>query len=90
MSITIQNSCDGKIKYENEIAVQYHLSSNNIEGVEDYYSCRFCGGFHVFTVPGKKNLSTKKVIRNHQLRNRAEPRKMKMNRSGGNLRRRKF
>ena len=65
MAKTIQRSCDGKIKYANEIAVQYHLSSNKIEGIEDYYKCGFCGNFHVFTIRNKKKLSNKKVVRNY-------------------------
>jgi hypothetical protein len=90
MAINVHNSCDGKIRYENEIAVQYHLHSNNIEGIEDYYVCQFCGGFHVYTIPGKKTLSSKKIVRNYQLKNKTEPRKMKMSKSKSGRKGRKF
>lgn len=79
--MSIRKGCDGKVRFENEIAVQYHLSSNKIEGIEDYYTCKYCKGIHVFTIPGKKNLSTKIMIRNHSKRNPTEPRKMKMKRN---------
>lgn len=74
----IRNGCDGKVNFKNEIAVKYHLSENKLEGIEDYYICKFCKGFHVFTMEGKKNLSTKIMVRNYALKNPFEPRKMKM------------
>lgn len=81
MTINVHNSCDGKIKYENKIAIEYHLQSNHLEGVEDYYKCPYCDGFHAFTIPGKKKLSNKINKRNFKIRNSNGPRKMKNKRS---------
>lgn len=79
--------CDGKMKHSTELAVQYHLAENHKEGVEDYYLCTFCENYHTFTLPGMKNLSHKKHLRESEKRNKIGPRKMKLKNKPGRRRR---
>lgn len=81
-------ACDGKMKHSTELAVKYHITENQKEGVEDYYYCDFCSNFHTFTLPGMKNLSHKKHFRESEKRNKQEPRKMKLKNKPGRRRKR--
>lgn len=52
--------CDSKIKYSTEIAVQYVIEETGTNLSQDYYKCRICGNFHIFTT--QKKVSTKRVF----------------------------
>lgn len=80
-------ACDGKHKYSTELAVQYHISENQKEGVEDYYTCHFCGNFHTFTLPGMKKLSNKKFFNAASKRDNKPLPKMKFRNKPGRKRR---
>lgn len=79
-------ACDGKMKHSTELAVQYHISENKKEGLEDYYFCEFCENYHTYTLPGMKNLSHKKYFREYQKRNKKSPHKMRMKNKPGRRR----
>lgn len=80
-------ACDGKQKHSTELAVQYHITENQKEGVEDYYKCHFCDNFHTFTLPGMKKLSNKKFFNASEKRTKKPPRKMKFKHKPGRRKR---
>lgn len=45
--------CDSKIKYSTELAVQYVINETGTNLSQDYYKCKVCGNFHIFTIQKK-------------------------------------
>lgn len=82
-----QYACDGKMKHSTELAVIYHISEHQKDGIEDYYKCEFCENYHTYTLPGMKNLSHKKHYRESEKRNKKGPPKMKMKYKAGRRKR---
>jgi len=72
-----KSSCDGKLSHSTELAVQYFLDSAKMNSAMDYYKCKHCGQFHVFTLEGMSKLSLKKQVRNANLRDKVRPKKMR-------------
>lgn len=79
-----RKSCDGKIRHANELAAQYYIAQDNRQGTLDYYPCKYCGGWHVFTIPGMKKLSDKKSRQFNKENGKLGPRKMRINGRGRN------
>jgi len=52
--------CDSKIKYSTELAVQYVINETGTNLSQDYYKCKVCGNFHIFTI--QKKSATKRVF----------------------------
>jgi len=52
-------SCESKIKYTTEIAVQYILKESQKELCQTYYICDVCGNYHITTI--NKSVSIKRI-----------------------------
>jgi hypothetical protein len=58
--------CDSKIKYKNIISVEYVLSSQGKSLTQDYYRCKICGDYHIFTLNKKVNKKREDKILNNR------------------------